>query len=74
MRKKKKKRKKPSKILNLNNNSTDYIDTNIYEDRGKENEENKDSLNEQEKPKEENKKGHRFRDLKKKLMMMKNDE
>ena len=26
---------KPSKIVNLNNNSTDYIDTNIYEDKNK---------------------------------------
>ena len=65
---------KKNKEVNDISETKEDIDTNIYEDRGKENEENKDSLNEQEKPKEENKKGHRFRDLKKKLMMMKNDE
>ena len=63
-----------NKEINNKNKIKEEIDTNIYEDRRGENEENKDSLNEPEKPKENNKKGHRFRDLKKKLLMINNDE
>ena len=66
--------KKKNKEINDKSKTKAEIDTNIYEERGNENEENKDSLNEPEKPKEDNKKGHRFRDLKKKLMMLTNDE